>query len=187
MVYRFLFKGYPENKNIKLKENGIADNVSIFTYENMAFMYVESKNETVDPSDVVSADMKLYPDGSSWENMSEIFHYSMPQDDESWERKQPKTPELRINFVRHGKISSYIYYHFQYQEEFPCDGDKYGIIFHSGDMLLMYTESPCELAPPYKGLLDTKNSPRDDAWAELMEKGHFDPAFGGWKYIDRLI
>lgn len=187
MVYRFLFKGYPNNKNITLKETDIADNISIFTYENMAFMYLESKNEQVDPTLVVNADMKMYPDGTYWENMSEIFHYSMPQSDESWKRTQQKTPQLRINYVRHGMIASYIYYHFQYQEEYPCDGDKYGMIFHSGDMLLLYTESPCEYAEPYKGLLDTKNSPLDDDWAELMEKGHFDQQFGGWKYIERLI
>ncbi len=187
MIYRFMFKGYPKNKDVKLKENNVSEFVSVFTYENMLFMYVESKNEVIDPTEVLDADLIAYPDGSMWENMSEVFHYSMPQSDESWKRTQKKTPELRINFVKHGKIASYIYYHFQYQEEYPCDGDKYGMIFHSGDLLVLYTESPCELAPKYKGLLDSKNSPLDDDWAELMEKGHFDPDFGGWKYIERLI
>ncbi len=186
MIYRFMFRGYPKNKSIKVKENDIAKNVSIFIYENMAFMYAESKNEIINPSDIVHADMIPYPDGSEWENMSEVFHFSMPQSDESWERTRKKTPRLRVNYVKHGKIASYIYYHYQYQEEYPCDGDKYGMIFHSGDLLALYTESPCEYAPKYKGLLDTKNSPRHDDWANLMEQEHFDADFGGWKYVKRI-
>lgn len=187
MIYRFMFKGYTNNKNIKLKENAIAEHVSVFSYENMLFMYVEAKKETIDPTQILEADLISYPDGSMWENMSEIFHYSMPQNDDSWKRTQEKTPRLRINFVKHGKIASYIYYHFQYQEEYPCDGDKYGVIYHSTDMLVFYTEDPIEFAPKYKGLLDTKNSPLGDAWDNLMENEHFDPNFGGWKCVERLI
>ena len=193
MIYRFIFKGYPKkpknqkNKDMKLKENNNAKNVSIFEFENMVFMYAESKKENINPTDIVEAELIPYPDGSEWENMSEVFHYSMPQSDESWERTQKKTPKLRVNYVRHGKISSYIYYHFQYQEEYPCDGDKYGIIFHSGDLLVFYTESPTEFAPKYKGLLDTKNSPLHDEWAKLMENEHFDTKFGGWKLVERIL
>lgn len=180
MIYRFMFKGYPNSEKYTIKNTTNFFNPSVFTFDDMMFLYVEAKEPVINPDDVIDADMKKYPDGKSWEEMSEIFHYSLPQSDEDWMRKQKKTPNLRINYVRPGKISSYIYYHFQYQEEFPCDGDKYGIIFHSGNLLTLYTESPCEYQEPYKGLLSTQNSPRDDDWKELMET-HFQPDFGGWK------
>lgn len=179
MIYRFIFKGFPLSEKYTLKDTENFFNPAVFTYDNMMFLYVEAKNPVINPDDVIEADMKKFPDGKNWEEMSEIFHYSVPQSDEDWERKQQKTPSLQINYVRPGKISSYIYYHFQYQEEYPCDGDKYGIIFHSGNLLVMYLEYPCELAKPYKGMLSTKNSPKDDDWQELMNT-HFDPDFGGW-------
>lgn len=178
MIYRFMFRGYPNSEKYTLKNTADFFNPSVFVFDDMMFLYVEAKKNVINPDDVISADMKKYPNGENWEEMSEIFHYSAPQSDEDWERKQPKTPVLKINYLRPGKISSYIYYHFQYQEEFPCSGDKYGIIFHSDKLLVMYLEEPCESATPYKGLLSTKNTPIDN-WGNLMNE-HFDSDFGGW-------
>ena len=59
------------------------------------------------------------------------------------------------------------------------------MVFHCGNLLTLYTEEPCELAKPYKGLLSTKNSPRHEDWGNLMNT-HFDPDFGGWKSIKRI-
>lgn len=188
MIYRYMFRGYPNTFDIKLKNNPDVNNVSVFRYENSVLVYAESKFQNIKGEDFIEADMKMYPDGSMWENMADIFHYSAPQSDESWERKQPKEPLLRVNKLHHEKISGYIYYHYQYQEEMPCDGDKYGIIFISGDFVFMYLESPEEYAEKYKGSLDTNACPVRVNWDEIMHK-HFDMGFsaGKWLEVERIL
>ena len=188
MVYRYMFRGYPNNFDIKLKENCQANNVSVFRYEDSVLVYAESYVDNIKGEDIVDADVKPFPDGRLWENMADIFHYCAPQSDEEWERKQPKVPIIRVNKLRHEKISGYVYYHYQYQEEIPCDGNKYGIIFISGDMIFMYHENPKEYAQKYKGSLDTNASPVRNNWTELMNQ-HFDMGFsnGQWLEVERLL
>jgi hypothetical protein len=68
-------------------------------------------------------------------------------------------------------VASYIFYHFQYQEEKPGDGDKYGIIGIHEDLLFFYCEMPTYMEEPsYQGLLNTNNTPAQ--WVQLMQK-HF--------------
>ena len=89
-----------------------------------------------------------------------------------WERKIPKEPFFQINQLKPEKISSYIYYHFQYQEEYPGDWDKYGSIYLFGDLLVFYLENPTEVETvKTAGLLTSKNTPID-SWDNLMEQ-HF--------------
>lgn len=182
MVYRYMFRGYPNNFDIKLKSNPDVDNVSAYRYGDSVLVYAESHLESIKGEDVVDADVKAYPNGDLWENMTDIFHYSAPQSDESWKRIQHKEPLMRVNKLRHEKVASYIYYHYQYQEEIPCDGDKYGIIFISGDMLFMYLEEPEEIADKYKGALDTNSTPDMRDWPDLM-KQHFDMSFSDGKFL----
>ena len=188
MVYRYMFRGYPNDFDIKLKDNGDVNNVSVYRYEDSVLVYAESYLDNIKGEDVVDADVKAYPDGKLWENMADIFHYSAPQSDESWKRKQDKEPILHVNKLRHEKVSGYIYYHYQYQEEMPCDGDKYGIIFISGDMIFMYMENPTEYAEPYKGSLDTNACPVRNNWTGLMNQ-HFDMSFsdGKWLGLERIL
>ena len=183
MVYRYMFRGYPNSFDIKIKNNPDESNISVCRCEDCVLVYAESHLESIKGEDVVDADVKVYPNGSLWENMAEIFHYSQPQSDEDWKRKQHKEPLMRANKLRHEKVASYIYYHYQYQEEIPCDGDKYGIIFISGDMLFMYLEEPEEIAEKYKGALDTNSTPPMESWSGLM-KQHFDTSFSNGKWID---
>lgn len=76
--------------------------------------------------------------------------------------------------------ASYIYYHYQYQEEMPGDGDKYGIIFISGNRLVMYLESPTEPeTEKYQGCLTTHITPHDQ-WGKVMDP-HFLPWENGKK------
>ena len=85
-----------------------------------------------------------------------------------------------MNYVLPDKVASYIYYHYQYQEEIPGDGDKYGAIFISGNMLMMYLEYPSEPeTEKYAGGLNTHNTPYEQ-WGEIMN-AHFQPWENGKK------
>ena len=188
MVYRYMFKGYPKDDAIKVKDGDVANNISVFRYGEAVIVYAESYHDDLKCEDIIAGDFKAYPDGSLWENLADIFHYSVPQSDEDWMRKMPKEPLLRVNKLRHEKGSSYVFYHYQYQEEKPCDGDKYGIVFISGDMIFMYLEAPEEYAEKYPGTLNTTASPVKDDWAKLMNQ-HFDMSFsnGKWLEVERIL
>ena len=183
MVYRYMFRGYPENFDLKLTNNPDVENVCAFKYGDSLVIYAESLRSDIKCEDIVVGEMKKYPDGSLWENMTEVFHYSVPQSDEDWKRKMPKEVFIKVNKLRHEKVSGYIFYHYQYQEENPCDGNKYGIMFISGDYIFFYLEEPEEFAERYKGTLDTHASPVHEEWAKLMNQ-HFDMDFCGGEWLD---
>lgn len=189
MIYRKMYRGYWETKNITIKEADGVENVSAAFFGDMIFMYFETEREDISPEAVLSDGLKSFPDGRKWENMSEIFHYSKPLSREHWERKEKKTPLWRFNALKPEGISKYIYYHFQYQEEYPGDGDKYGIIFNIENIIVMYLEAP-EAAETEKipGMLNTKNSPRHEAWQQIMG-GLFKPDENGtvgWKVMENV-
>ena len=78
-------------------------------------------------------------------------------------------------------IASYIFYHYRYQEETPCDGDKYGIIFLSGNFMVMYLETPEERQEPAfePNMLNGEVSD----WGELMNQ-HFSDEPTGRKWLE---
>ena len=180
MVYRFMYQGYSDGP-MALKENSGAEHASMAEKNGLVFLYYESQMEDLPPEAVVEGAMTPYPDGRCWQRMMEIFHYSRPLSREHWQRKiQGKTPEFRINYVRPEMVASYISYHYQYQEEMPGDGDKYGIIFISGNRLVMYLETPTEPeTEKYSGSLTTHITPHDQ-WGKVMDP-HFQPWENGKK------
>lgn len=103
--------------------------------------------------------------------------------------KCEKTPCFQANRLKKEKFASYIYYHYQYQEEYPEDGDRYGVIYLFGDQLIFYLENPTEReTETYQGLLDTKNSPID-TWQDVMnahfaEKWRHIPFLDASSYVD---
>lgn len=185
MIYRFMYQGYPDGP-LRLLGNSPAEHASMAEYGGAVFLYYESAQADLPPEAVVDGSLKPYPDGSLWRRLTEIFHYSKPLSAEHWRRKIPdKTPEFRVNYVRQDQIASYIYYHYQYQEEIPGDGNKYCMIFISGNLLVMYSESPEELETErYSGSLQTHITPYDQ-WGEIMD-AHFKPWENGkreWRPI----
>ncbi len=184
MIYRSLFMGYAENpEEVCLRKDCSCYGALAFD-GNRLFLYVESNEETVDPEMLVDGDLLLYPNGKHWERGVEIFHYSVPMNELQWERKVPKEPFFQLNQLKPEKISSYIYYHYQYQEEYPGDWDKYGSIYLFGDLLVFYLENPTEPETVKTiGLLTTKNTPID-TWDVLMEE-HFADHWRPIEVLDR--
>ena len=159
-------------------------NVTVMTlsfYENRVFLYMESTMPDISPEDAVKGNLAPLPDGSYWQRMADVFHYSYPQSDAHWKRKEPIGElDVRINFLKPDMVGSYVFYHHQFQEECPDNGgDKYGIIFLLGNMIVMHLEPPYRKdETPGVGKLTTNNTPHKE-WQSLMNSH-----FLGWEDTD---
>ncbi len=177
MIHRHMYVAYPTG-NLKLLPSDSYRNVSLHQFRDLAFLYFESDAEAANPEALCNENLKPFPDGALWFAMPDIFHYAEPQSAEHWERKNKNyTPELKINRLHHQKVASYIFHHFQLQEERPRPCKiKYSSIYIYGDYIVMYFEKPDEIDElDYPGLLTTQNSP-NDIWGTLM-----DEHFLGWE------
>lgn len=160
-------------------EAGKIMNVNVFVFKNELYVYIESCYDEILPDILflgIEEYLCLWPDGENkyFYPQMEIFCFNQPNSNRHWERKQK--PDCCAGLV--AKIipelaASYIFYHYQLQEEQPGSGDKYGRIFIMGDTVFFYREFPeVQENALYKGKLDTKNTPPSNAWQSLMEK-HF--------------
>jgi len=188
MIYRYMFQGFCVSEDIRVKENNEVTNLSLSVFNNKILMYFESENSNINPEDIVNENMIPYPDGKLWEQMMDIFHYSKPLSNEHWKRKiENKKPIFQVIYLKPEMVSSYIFYHYQYQEERPGEYDKYGAIFIYGNLLVMYLETPEEKETEhYASKLSTKNTPTN--WGKLMAE-HFAPwedFEGEWRGIKTI-
>jgi len=105
--------------------------------------------------------------------MIDIFHYQVPGERAAWRTGEAGEPWVRIAMIKPDMLASYIFYHWQLQEERPGDGPKYGVIAVHENMLYFYMERPFTAEPAtYPGKLTTSNTP--GGWGELMNP-HFIP------------
>ncbi|MBC7960299.1 MAG: hypothetical protein H7X94_10560 [Vallitaleaceae bacterium] len=163
---------------LDLSNHGSIECPSLFRFNQEIYFYFEFSGLEHCPGDLfieASAYLESWPgfEGSrKWVPMHDIFHYQAPQNPEEWRRKtKVEKPHGRIIRLKPEMIASYIFYHYQYQEEKPCDGDKYGIIGIHEDVLFFYLEEPTyQEEAAYEGLLKTQNSPKN--WGEVMSQ-HF--------------
>ena len=176
MIYRYMYTGFTSSDRAEDLRHPSVKSLSLSRYGNQLFLYLEATEE-VAPEAALSADMIPYPDGALWFRMLDVFHYSRPFSEEEWKRKeQNKTPWIRINYLVPEKTASYIFYHYQFQEENPGAYDKYGIVYLYGNLLVHYLECPLEKETLlYEGALKTHNTPvGKEAWDDMIEK-HFIP------------
>lgn len=171
------FAGLLPELQRRMKARG-ARELSLFQWGNQLFLYYESIQKQVNPHDLFAhagEALEAWPGEDAprqWVPMMDIFHYQQPAGPEHWQRRSPPgTPYARLARLRPGEVSSYIFYHYQYQEEKPGDGDKYGIIILHENLMFFYSERPATMEPaPYSGKLATAHTPAD--WAGVM-KPHF--------------
>lgn len=183
MISRFLFVGYTDDIHSVTCNDCEECYVALSYKDDMVFLYVESNEQTVNPHLLAGGTLKSYPDGKKWERAVEIYHYSKPVSAEQWNRKiREKTPFVTFNRLKPEMTASYIFYHYQLQEEYPGGSDRYGVIYLFLDMLIFYHEMPKEPETDViEGSLNTEHSPREH-WDTIMEK-HFD---GSWEEIENL-
>lgn len=113
--------------------------------------------------------------------MPDVFHDGVPVDYHLW--RGERVIEERVGalaFLKPEMVSSYVYYHYQMQEERPESFNKTYTIGLYGNILFSYAETPKSLhvIRPQR-TLNTNHTP--DHWHELMEP-HFEPwqTAGGW-------
>lgn len=176
MIYRFLFVGYARDIQ-SIKCTGDPKYYVALSYkDNMVFMYVEANQETVNPELLVEGELLPFPDGEKWERAIEVYHYSTPKNAQQWERKvKNKQPYVTFNRLKPEKTASYIFYHYQQQEERPGGSDRYGNIYLFRDMLIFYHEVPKE--PEETGYAPL------EWWGKVMEE-HFADSWHEIKNLD---
>ncbi|WP_284645048.1 hypothetical protein [Paenibacillus silviterrae] len=191
MIYRAAWqKGQEEAGILALNESEQAKQLvkqgrlmtaAAFTWRNNLFLYYECIGQPVEPDEVAGdalpylADWPGQAEPRKWILMVDVFHFNEPAGYEHWLRKQPV--ERRGGRVAHLKpemMSSYIYYHYQLQEERAFGGDKYEIIAMHENLLFGYQEFPKVVEDPVvPGRLSTKGTPEN--WADSRMDLHFQP------------
>lgn len=154
--------------------------LSLFRWRRALFLYYECPGTALAPSELVgqiSPALKTWPGEDCsrvWMPMMDIFHYNRPASVEHWRRATPpEARTARVIYIRPEMVSSYIFYHYQMQEEKPGGGDKYGQVSICENLLFFYMEKPATIeAAPHKGKLENANTPPN--WHEVMFP-HFQP------------
>jgi len=152
-----------------------------FAWKSNLFLYYECVTRNALPEEVAAeaapflAEWPGREEPRQWIEMIDVFHFNEPASYEHWLRKQPV--ERRAGRVAHLKpemAASYIYYHYQLQEERAFHGDKYEIIAMHENLLFGYQEFPKTVEPPVvPGRLRTKGTPEN--WADSRMDLHFQP------------
>ena len=170
--------------------------LSLYKWEQNIFLYYECIGITIQPHDIFSnlGDCLMgWPgkkDKRKWIPMMDVFHFNQPISKKHWRRKKPV--ERKVGKVAHLKpemISSYIYYHYQLQEERAFLGDKYEIISLHENLLFGYFEFPKVIEEPLvEKKLSTSGTPKN--WEDAHMDVHFIPWEDGtifFKEIEQII
>jgi L-rhamnose mutarotase len=169
----------------------------LFRFDHQLFVYAESADPLLSlalPAKVTSAlidspgdfgDQKFVP-------MLDIFHDAIPRVESVWrEPGAPITSLGSIVYLRPEKYCSYVFYHFQLQEEGLRKFNKRYIIGALENCLFSYQELPAVIdATNHDRVLHTNISPEN--WVELMGE-HFQPWPEGldiekpWKSMEEIF
>lgn len=175
-------------------DKNLLKTISVFIYENSLIIYYESTDLNLRVESIfMDYDQHLLTCVSTQNKrfvpMMDIFHSNQPQSDIHWQRPEGNKSRIRINRLKPDKFSSYIYYHFLYQEEMPGDADKYGIIGVTNNFMAYYQEAPfIREKALHKGLLQTNIKETLD-WDAIMRE-HFIPwehTSDVWYSIEKLV
>lgn len=170
----------------KLIADGMLMTASLYIFENQLFLYYECLSSEITPDALfpgLDGHLEYWPGGAKkrqWVPMIDIYHASQPQSGDHW-RRQASVEERRGKLLRlkPEMLSSYVFYHFQLQEEKRQTDNKYCMIGLHENLLFHYDEIPMtEDVHPYTGKLDTANSPAN--WSEVME-----PHFIYWEGVKK--
>ena len=160
-----------------------------FTWQGNLFLYYECIDCEAGPEEIAAAaepflqDWPGHAKPRKWIPMIDVFHFNEPASQEHWLRKHPV--EKRGGRVAHLKpemAASYIYYHYQLQEERAFFGGKYDIIAMHENLLFGYQEFPNVTEEPVvPGRLNTKGTPEN--WPDSRMDLHFQPWEDGHLYF----
>ncbi|OXM87146.1 hypothetical protein [Paenibacillus rigui] len=170
--------------------------IAAYKWQHHVFLYYECIREVIQPEELFPSAEPFLEDWPGkaekrkWMPMIDVFHFNEPVSYEHWLRKEPV--ERRAGRVAHLKpemISSYIYYHYQLQEERAFLGDKYEIIALHDNLMFGYQEFPKVIEEPLapkklqtKGTPENWNDSRMDLHFQAWEDGHL-----YFKHIDPIF
>jgi len=148
--------------------------ISLFRWGVHFFIYWESVAQPIAPTALfgeMTDLLEAWPGEAAprtFVPMLDIFHCQAPVDLAHWQRKQPiERLQGRLTRLKPEMASSYIFYHYQLQEEKPGSFDKYCLISMQENLLFFYQEVPAVVeALPRPGKLTTTNTP--DHWQDVM-------------------
>jgi hypothetical protein len=176
--------------------NGIVMTIAAFKWERNIFLYYECIIGEIKPEEIFSSldifleDWPGKNDKRKWVPMIDVFHFNEPISCEHWNRKD--IVEKRAGRVAHLKpemMASYIYYHYQLQEERAFYGPKYEIIAMHENLLFGYQEFPAVVEEPVATKkLSTSCTPKN--WLDSRMDLHFQPWEDGhlyFKHIDQIF
>jgi hypothetical protein len=202
MIFRAQFKDGQESevlKNIK-QENHVKQfifdkkfmTIAAYKWEKNIFLYYECIDEEIQPEEIFSSiDIFLenWPGKNEmrkWIPMIDVFHFNEPVSYEHWKRKHPVERRAgRIAHIKPEMMSSYIYYHYQLQEERAFLGEKYEIIAMHENLLFGYQEFPKIVEEPLaKKKLTTSGTPKN--WEDSRMDLHFQAWEDGYLYFKHI-
>lgn len=173
----------------QLMEQGEIMTAGCFKWERNVFAYCECVDRLIEPEELLpemDAFLAIWPGQATarkWVPMIDVFHFNEPASYEHWLRKEPV--ERRVGRVAHLKpemAASYIYYHYQLQEERAFLGPKYEIIAMHENLLFGYQEFPAVVEEPLlPGKLSTSGTPAH--WPDSRMDLHFQPWEDGHLYF----
>ncbi|GAB2697491.1 hypothetical protein ACFQWB_05230 [Paenibacillus thermoaerophilus] len=173
----------------ELLRDGKLMTIAVYRWRRHVFLYAESVRGEFSPDETFGAAADRLEDWPGlerkrkWVPMIDVFHFNEPADAEHWRRKTPV--ERRVGRVAHLKpemVASYIYYHYQLQEERAFLGDKYEIIAIHENLLFGYQEFPKVIEEPVlPRKLQTKGTP--EPWELSRMDLHFQPWEDGHLYF----
>lgn len=173
----------------RLLEQGELMTVGCFRWERNVFLYFECVNQPLEPAELLPSmapyleDWPGHSEVRKWIPMIDVFHFNEPAGYEHWLRKE--RVDRRVGRVAHLKpemAASYIYFHYQLQEERAFHGPKYEIITMHENLLFGYQEFPAVVEEPVlRGKLSTTGTPAD--WNDSRMDLHFQPWEDGHLYF----
>lgn len=151
----------------------------VFQFSNLLFIYLESETTLAKfylPSsfDGMLMDWPGEFGNRKFVSMLDIFHDAIPRSDSVWrDSESPRESLGSIVYLRPEKYCSYVFYHFQLQEEGIRKFNKHYVIGAHENCLFSYQELPADIdSTNHDRVLDTNVSPEN--WTELMGE-HFRP------------
>jgi hypothetical protein len=173
----------------QLMEQGEIMTVGCFKWERNVFIYCEYVDRVLEPEELLPEmsafleDWPGQPAARKWIPMIDVFHFNEPASYDHWLRKE--SVERRVGRVAHLKpemAASYIYFHYQLQEERAFHGPKYEIIAMHENLLFGYQEFPAVVEEPVlPRKLSTTGTPAD--WNDSRMDTHFQPWEDGHLYF----
>lgn len=185
-----------EKKAANLVLNGQIMTLAAFYWNKNIFLYYECVHEDIFPEAIFTeiddylVDWPGKEEFRKWIPMIDVFHFNEPVSYEHWLRKEPvESRKGRVAHLKPEMMSSYIYYHYQLQEERAFLGGKYEIIAMHENLLFGYQEFPSIVEEPLATKrLNTSGTPVN--WNDSRMDLHFQPWEDGhlyFKHIEQIL